>query len=181
VAAVRRRGLIGAMVIVAAACIGPGLAGCSSNPATGYAAVSTFPDQYRTVSVPIFVNDTFARGIEFDLTDAVVKEIEARTPYKVSRTAVADTELLGRVREVELDQLSRSRTTGLGEEVIVSVTIDFQWRDLTTDTSIVDRKSFTGNSLFLPSTPAGERLELGRMAVVQQLAQDLVAEMRGSW
>jgi Lipopolysaccharide-assembly len=165
-------------LIMAAAMLG---AGCASDPHAGYAAASAFPEQIHTIAVPIFENDTLVRDIEFDLTDALVKEIEARTPYKVTRSAVADSILLGHVRKVELDQLSKSSLTGLGQEVVMRVTIDFEWRDLTTEKSIVDRKSFSGNSLFLPSAPASERLELGRAAVVQQLARDVVAEMRGSW
>jgi hypothetical protein len=59
----------------------------------------------------------------------------------------------------------------LGEEVIVSVTIDFSWRDLKTDRPLVERRSFTGHGLFLPSSAGfGERIELGRFAAVQKLA-----------
>jgi hypothetical protein len=167
-------------IAVLVACLGS-LAGCAADPTAGYSAAPAYPKRIETVSVPIFENHTYVRGIEFELTDALIKEIEARTPYKVSRASGADSVISGHVRKVELDQLSKSRLTGLGEEVIVRVTIDFQWRDLTTETALVDRKSFTGNSLFVPSNPSGERVELGRMAVVQSLARDIVAEMRSAW
>ena len=157
------------------------LAGCASDPSEGYSTASVFPSDIRTVAVPILENDTFIRGVEFELTDALIKEIEARTPYKVTAQPQADTIFLGRVKKVELDQLSKSRLTGLGEEVIVSVTIDFEWKDWRSDAPLVARKSFSGHGLAVPSAPTGERVELGRMAAVQQLARDIVDEMRAAW
>ena len=102
------------------------VAGCTSDPYSGYSAMSVFPDGISSVSVPIFKNETFVRDVEFELTDALIKEIEARSPYKVMSEARADTVLIGEIRKIELDQLSKSPLTGLSEEVIVSVTIDFE-------------------------------------------------------
>lgn len=157
------------------------LSGCASDPAQGYSLASIWPEDVTTVAVPIFRNESFTRDVEFELTDAVIKSIEARTPYRVTTQARADTILLGSVREVRLEQLSASRLTGLGEEVIVSVTIDFEWRELGSDRLRVARKSFTGNGLFVPSAPTGERIELGRFSAVQELANDLVDELQAAW
>ena len=156
-------------------------AGCASDPTEGYSAQAAFPSQVSTVAVPIFTNETFTRDVEFELTDAVIKEIQARTPYRISSTATADSILLGRIRSVRLNQISASPKTGLGEEVIVSVSIDFQWKDLRTDASLVERESFAGHGLFVPSRPSGERIELGQFSAVQELARDIVAEMRSAW
>lgn len=157
------------------------LPGCATDPTRGYSFQSTYSDQVSTVAVPIFENATYHRGVQFDLTDALIKEIEARTPYKVTSSERADTVLTGRVRRVELEQLSKSPLTGLSEEVIVSVTIDFEWQDLLTGKPMLRRENFTGHGLFVPSRPTGERIELGQLAAVEQLARDVVAEMRGSW
>jgi hypothetical protein len=157
------------------------LAGCASDPTTGWSTGSTFPEHIETVAVPIAQNDTFERGLEFELTDALIKEIQTRTPYVVASRSRADSILVAQIRDVELQQLSKSSNTGLSEEVLVGVTIDFEWRELTTDTSLVKREEFTGHALFVPSTPTGERIELGRIAVVQKLASDMVDEMRASW
>ena len=53
----------------------------------GYSNESLFPDQIRSVYVEMFENETFRRGIEYDLTDALAKRIEAETPYKIRRSA----------------------------------------------------------------------------------------------
>ncbi len=164
-------GLLGAMLA----------SGCATDPTEGYAAVSPFPSGISTVSVEIFKNSTFDRDIEFELADALIKQIESRTPYKVTPPARADTILTGRVRSVQRDQLSKSRLTGLSEEVVLSVTIDFQWRDQRTGRPLVERESFSGHALFVPSRPTGESIELGEFAVVQRLARDIVTEMQADW
>ena len=157
------------------------VSGCTSDPTRGYSARSVFPEGITSVSVPIFRNDTFVRDVEFALTDALIKEIESRSPYKVMAQARADTVLIGEIRKIELDQLSKSPLTGLSEEVIVSVTIDFEWKDLRTGRPIIVRKNFTGYGLFVPSQPTGESIELGRFAAIQHLARDLVNELQAPW
>jgi hypothetical protein len=155
--------------------------GCAASPESGYALSSTYPSSVATVHVPIFENATYDRNIEFELTDAIVKEIQASTPYRLAGASSADTILLGRISRVERESLSRSRETGLSEEVIVSVTIDFEWRDLRSGKTIVARDAFTGDALFVPSRPSSEPIELGQFAVVQQLARDVVTELRSAW
>lgn len=156
-------------------------AGCASDPTEGYVFGSTYREGVATVAVPIFENDTYHRDIEFELTDAVVKEIESRTPYKVTSAVRADTILSGTIRRVEIDHLSRSPRTGLTEESVLSVTIDFEWTDLRTNRPLVKREQYAGHGLFVPSRPSGEPIELGRFAVVQKLASDIVNEMQAEW
>lgn len=157
------------------------LMGCASDPTKGYSAKSTFPQAVSSVAVPIFTTRSYVRDVEFEFTDALIKEIEARTPYKVTSEQRADTIILGQINSVELGQLSKSPRTGLSEEVIVSVTIDFQWRDLRSGKVLLERKAYAGHGLFVPSNPSGEPIELGTFATVQQLARDVVAEMRLDW
>jgi hypothetical protein len=156
-------------------------AGCATDPTKGYSTATTFDRDVATVAVPIFANDTFYRDIEFQLTDALVKEIERRTPYKVTPMIRADTTLTGRISRVDLDSLSRSPRTGLTEEAVLRVTIDFEWRDLRTNQLLVERRSFAGDGLFVPSQPSGEFIELGRFAAVQKLAADIVSQMQAAW
>lgn len=157
------------------------MGGCASDPATGYTTGGIYPNDVRTVAVPIFENDTYQRNVEFELTDALIKEIEARTPYKVVDRSRADTILIGRVRKVELDQLSKSRLTGLSEEEILRVTIDFEWQNQKTGRTLVERRDFSGQALFVPSNPSGEPIELGTFATVQNLARDIVDQMQSPW
>jgi hypothetical protein len=119
--------------------------------------------------------------VEFEFADALVKEIEARTPYKVTSAKRADTILTGRIRDIERDQLSKSRVTGLSEEVTLGVTIDLNWRDRRTGESLLELRSFTATSLFVPSRPTGEPIELAEFGAVQRLARDVVSQMQADW
>jgi len=170
--------LAAAVVVVAA---GLGLPGCATDPSQGYSSQSVYTEGIETIAIPIFQNDTYFRDVQFDLTDAIIKEVEARTPYRVASQKTADSILIGQIRKVELDQISKSRFTGLGEEVLYGVTIDFQWMDLRTDQTLVEQRSFTSYGLFVPSNPTGERKELGRFSAVQQLASDVVDELQSAW
>lgn len=158
-----------------------GLGGCASDPTQGYAAESPYPDDISTVSTPIFTNNTYDRGVEFELADALVKEIEATTPYKVTNSRRASTSLTGTITRVDRESLSRSPRTGLNEEVSYSVTVDFLWRDLRTGKTLVERRDFTTHALYTPSRPNSEPEELARFSSVQQLARDIVDQMRADW
>lgn len=109
------------------------LAGCASGGHLnffGYTTVPTYDDAIRTVYVPIFENVSFRRGLEFDLTRAVVREIEAKTPYKVVNCrAEADTELTGKVINRRKALINQNQ---LGEvrDAEVYLAVELQWRDL---------------------------------------------------
>jgi hypothetical protein len=156
-------------------------AGCSADPTKGWSTASAWSDDIRTVSVGLFTNTTPNRDFEFEFIDALIKEIEARTPYKVTAPGRADTMVTGRFGRVEHTQLSKSTLTGLSEEVTVSVTIDLSWTDLRTGETLLELESFTANSLFVPSNPTREPIELGEFGAAQRLAHDVVTEMQTDW
>jgi hypothetical protein len=109
------------------------LAGCNGDghfTIFGYTTQPNYNCDIRTVYVPIFQNVTFQRGLEFELTRAVIREIEAKTPYKVvDSRAGADTELIGKIvtgrkTAIMLNNIGgvRDVETGMGVELV--------WRDL---------------------------------------------------
>ncbi|MEE2906731.1 MAG: LPS assembly lipoprotein LptE [Planctomycetota bacterium] len=156
-------------------------AGCHDDPSKGWSSKSIFTNEVKTVSVPIAINTTQYRQIGFLLTDAVIKEIESRTPWKVTYASRADTVLNMTVKDVNLKTISLSDVTGLNEEMVVSLTIDFDWEDLETNQVIFSRREFSAGGLFVPSQPSGETLQVGEFQVIQQMATDIVDEMAGSW
>lgn len=157
------------------------LSACSSDPSKGYSFSSSFDQSVRTVHVPMFSNATFHRGLEAELTDAVVKEIQTTTPWKVTDAAVAETTLAGAITAADMRQLSSNRASGLAQELALVITVDFDWRDSRTGKVLTSRRSFSASETFVPTKPVGERLEVGEHAAVQQLARDIVAELRSGW
>lgn len=156
-------------------------AGCASSPSEGYAAASPYPSGYRSVSVPVFRNDSLMRGFERDLADALVKQVEQSTPYKVRSEASADTALRGTITAIDLVQLSKDPATGLANEMMLRMRVNFEWVDLKTGERIVARDAVESSAVFTPSYPAREPIELGRFAAVEQMARDLVAAMQSRW
>ncbi|MEM1109110.1 MAG: LptE family protein [Planctomycetota bacterium] len=147
----------------------------------GYTTAELFPDEYRSVAVPTFANRTFFRGVEFDLTEAVVKEVEQRTPYKVIDTNIADTLLNATITGVSTRQLSRTREAGLPQEVQVTVTVDFEWIDQRSGAKLATRRGFSSVGRYVPTQPVGESFEVGQHAAVERLARDMVSALRGGW
>lgn len=109
------------------------LPACSSDghfTLLGYTTAPNYDCSIRTVYVPIFQNKTMWRGIEFDFHRAVVREIEAKTPFKMVDSPVgADTELLctiinQRKAPINLNQIGEVR------EAEITVAVEVIWRDL---------------------------------------------------
>lgn len=145
----------------------------------GYSSKTIYPTEVSSVQVKMFGNRTFYRGTEFELTEALVKEIELRTPYKVVSDAAADTVLEGTIVSITQTQLSRRRNGGLPQEMEMQFLVDFTWRNLRTGQVMADRKGLAVVGRYVP--PAGETLSAGQHEAIQKLASQIVWEMSGQW
>ena len=145
----------------------------------GYSTTELYPTQYNTVTVPNFDNRSNDRNVEFNLREALIKELEQRTPYKaVSGTGLSDTQLTGTVTRVSRQLISRDATAGLPQEIEVTVTVDFQWRDLRTGKVIRSYRGLSAAGQFVPNRTVGEFSEDGVRLAVSRLATDIVSRMR---
>lgn len=149
----------------------------------GYTHEELFPDDVRTVAVPIFKNRNpqLYRDVEFDLTEALVKEIELRTPYKVTPPDRADTLLEGTIVAVNQRTLSVRREGGLPQEMETRVVVDFQWRSQRDGKTLRQRRGFASVGRYIPAQPVGEFFELAQHEAVQRAARDIVSAMRKDW
>jgi len=102
----------------------------------GYTTKPNYDCSIHTVRIPIFKNnmmgDSVTRGIEFQLTQAVVREIELKTPYKVvGPNENADTELTGTITSYAKVLLNRNQLNEVREEEN-DLVVAIEWRDLRT-------------------------------------------------
>ena len=155
--------------------------GCASDASSGYAGGALYSKKYRTVAVPIFKNSSSDRAISFQLADALVKEFESTTPYKVTGEGTADTVLRGTISSVQLRMLSQSIATGLTEEMAIEATVEYEWIDTRTGKPLLSRSGFRSSAVFVASLPNNQPIDLGRFALTQQLARDIVASLQGEW
>lgn len=129
------RRLIGARrlsccLAMAMAAVLPSCAGDGHFNILGYSTAPNYDASIVTVHVPIFQNLSFRRSLEFDLTRAVIREIEAKTPFKVvSSPENADTELTGKIigrnkALINYNQLGEVR------DAETTISVEVVWRDL---------------------------------------------------
>jgi hypothetical protein len=114
-----------------------GAAGCASDghfELFGYTTRPNYDTTIHTVYLPTFGNHIFQsgpmRGMEFDLTRAVQRELESKTPFKVvSYREGADTELIGNVVGFNKNLINRTQFNEV-REAELTLTVDVVWRDL---------------------------------------------------
>src|SRR5262245_56656655 len=113
------------------------LAGCESRghfSVLGYSTRPKYDCNIRTVYVPTFTSqvliDSTRRTLHLDLTKAVIREIERKTPFKVvSDPAAADTELSGNIFTLTKNLLNRNQLNEIREGELV-LTVGIVWKDL---------------------------------------------------
>lgn len=165
------------MVLAAAAW----LLGCAQDPRLGYANVSAFNDDVSSIAVPIFENSTHYHGTSTILTQALVREVQRHTPWRLASGDAADTTLTGQIVDVELEQLGVDNETGLGNEMAVDIAVDFRWVDNRTGRSLVARRNFRESATFVPAVGVREPIEIGIEGAVERLAESIIAELRTDW
>jgi len=157
---------------------------CASDPTRGYSFTSTRPGAVHSVAVPMFDNQDFTHGLEIELTDAIIKEIQRTTPWVVvqgQNGGGADTTLTGVITKTTLRNLTTASQTGLVQEMAVEISVDFDWRDARTGKFLVSRRDFRSLESFVPAVGSREHIAVGEDAAVQELARSIVAELRSNW
>ncbi len=160
-------------------CAMPTLTGC------GYTVGNGFNPEIRTVSVPIFENDTFRRGIEVQLTEAVQKEIQKRTPYRLAKGLDADTRLTGKIVQTRKDVLGENRFDD-PRELQISLMVVMKWENLRTGEVLAQQEvPLSPNAIPLSSQAdfapeVGQSLATGTQDSLNQLARRIV-NMMEAW
>ncbi len=170
------------VLTVAAAAV---CAGCDNpDPTKGYTTISQYRPDIKTIAVPIFQRGTYEyrRDIEFRLTEAVVKQIEAQTPYKVVDKSRADTLLTGTIQSIDPQVLSFVPHTGRAREIQLRVIVDFTWKDLRGEGKVlVERKNFRVVAEYIPEAPFSEDFFLGSEDAFNEMARRIVDQMAQPW
>ena len=163
--------------------VGLGTVGCSyqqsASDNAGYTHGSIFRGDVRTVAVPAFATTSFSRGDEIALSQALITQIESRTPYKVVPVERADTVLEGMVIGAGAGTISNDNFTALPQEHLYTITVDFTWKDLRSGQILVERRNFEQSGAYYPTL--GEGRFTGRQSVAEALAASIVDELQGDW
>ena len=148
---------------------------------------SLYRPDVKTVHVPIFQSDSYRRGLGEQLTEAVVKQIELRTPYKVVSAADADSQLTGKI----VSQQKRVLAENFFDEprdIETEIVVEVSWFDRQGD-ALMQR-------VVGPSAPAapirigqavnfvpesGQSLATAHQEAVQKLSRQIIDQMELRW
>lgn len=173
--------LLQAIILVTLPFCGGGCAGYMVGNGT------LFRPDIETVYVPMFQSDSLRPGLGERLTEAVIKEIELRTPYKVvGSPEKADSILTGRI-------VSETKRTVVENpyddprEIATRFQVEVQWidnrgRQLTPEETLPVPPELTtvvAETTFVPEV--GQSLATAQQAAIQRLAGQIVGMMENPW
>ncbi|MCZ6796248.1 MAG: LPS assembly lipoprotein LptE [Planctomycetota bacterium] len=144
---------------------------CFGGQGCGYRLGYDAPEGVRTVAVPIFQNATFPlrRGIEYELTDSLRREIQARAPVGLVDGDRADMVVYGTVADFQELVLAEGRQDQELESAIV-VRVDLLVEDRVNrrrwTRTVSDREPF--------SVARGETIDEARRRAIDNLAEKIL-------
>jgi hypothetical protein len=147
---------------------------------------SLFPQEVHTVYVPIFKSNSFRRNLGERLNEAVVKEIEANTTYKVVNDPNADSTLTGAIVH-ERKTVLVPNLSGDAREVEANIIVQVSWvdrkgrllrenKDIPLPTEIADVTG-TGDVL----AEVGQSVATGQQQAICRIARQIVGLMENPW
>lgn len=153
---------------------------CGCAELSGYSNQSLFPTDVSTVYLEMFDNQTFRRGAEYELSDALSKRIEVETPYKiVSNRDRADAIMSGQITSIGEVVLSTERETGLVLEKEVQLTAFVNWKNLKTGELLIDNISLSATASY--SEYQQQDIKYASNLAANNLARKIVELMEIKW
>lgn len=138
-----------------------------------------------TVYVPIFESESLRRNLAERLTEAVQKEIERKTPYRVVSTPAADSALRVRILE-ESKRVLIENANDEPRAIEIGMQVEVSWLD--------GRGALIGGGGGLPLAPvlvaesgatlipeAGQSVTTAQQQAIQRLAEQIVTQMEIPW
>lgn len=153
-----------------------GLHGCAAYRIGNQAL---FRPEVRSIHVPVFESDSFRAFLGERLTEAVVKEIEARTPYKVTSLDSADSILQGKIVADRKRVLIESRTDE-ARDIQVSLMVQVGWTDRYGRPLMKSQQlKVQEMTNFVPE--GGQSMATAQQVVIDRIARDIVSQMEVNW
>ncbi len=152
--------------------------GCSKM--AGYSNDSLFPQDITSVYVEMFDSQSFWRGAEYTVSDALAKRIEADTPYKiVSSRDRADTVVSGKIISIIEGVLTAERELGgvLEKELVIRSRVN--WKNLKTGELIIEDEEVLASASY--SGYQNQNFLYASTVAANNLARKIVELMETKW
>ncbi|MEX0713434.1 MAG: LptE family protein [Pirellulales bacterium] len=149
-------------------------------------ARSMYPADIQTVYVPMFESNSFRRNLGERLTEAVMKEIQLKTPYQVVSTPNADSVLSGRIVG-ERKQVMIETGTDEAREIQVHFLVEVTWIDrqggVIHDTEAIPLPAplvvVEQTASLIPEV--GQSVATAQQEAIQRVAEQIVSLMEAPW
>ena len=138
----------------------------------------------RTIHVPIFQSNSFRKDFGERLTEAVVKEIELKTPYKVVCEADADSILSGQIIGESKTVLAED-TFDVPRNIGTDLTARIRWEsragDLLRDNLVAlpPILQISQSANLIPE--GGQSVATAHQRAISQLAEQIVSQLEYPW
>ena len=159
------------------------LAGCASYRV---GSGSLYAPDVATVYVPMIESDSFRRDLGERLTEAVVKEIELKTPYKVVGTPDADsilsTRLIGDTKRITVENRNddpRAVEINMAAQVTWLIRRRVPLRAPSTIDLPPEFLPINQTSTLIPEV--GQSVATAQQQAIERLAQQIVSTMEEPW
>jgi len=153
---------------------------CGCDGMDGYSSDSLFPEDVSSIYVQMFDNRSFRRGVEYKLSDALAKRIEAETPYKIiSSRDRADTIISGQIVQITESVLSSERQIGRALEKEVQLQAVVNWKNLKTGELLINNKSVNASATY--SEWQNQGFSYASTLAANNLARRIVELMEKEW
>lgn len=145
-----------------------------------------FDHKIRTIHIPAISSDVKRRDLGVQLTEALQKQVQARTPYRLTSEEEADTQLTGKIVSASKNVLGENRSDD-PRELQLSLAVEMTWKDLRTQRVISEQRfllpndmvNFTSTAEFAPEV--GQSLATATQQAVDRLARNMVNMMETPW
>jgi hypothetical protein len=147
---------------------------------SGYSNEALYPQDVKSIYVEMFDNRSFWRSVEYELTDALAKRIEAETSYKiVSDRNRADSIISGQILSVGQSVLSLEREVGRALEKEIDLQAVVNWKNLKTGELLIDNRSVAASATY--SQFQSQSLAYASALAANNLAERIVELMEKQW
>lgn len=155
------------------------LAGALFSTGCGYSSGGLYRSNVETVYVEMFKTREFRREIEFQVTEALRKQIDRSTPYRNAPREKADTILTGEILEWQEASLGQSFITNLPRQTAATLVVRYRWQDMRTGKLLAENPRLITTVDYV--RPVGETVYNARSDAADQMARRIVESMAVPW
>jgi hypothetical protein len=153
----------------------------------GYNVGAPFSPEIQSVYVPVFNSGSTRRFLEYQLTEAVQKQIQQRTPYRLLKEeSGADTKLSGKLIDLRKTALGQTENSD-ARELQVNLAIEVTWEDLRSGRILTQQRVPLTPEMLQLATQAefapevGQSLATADQTAIDRMAREIVNMMEMGW